>query len=203
MPKSFVSADVRNRYGRFAGEPDALQLATCFHLDDADIEFLVTKATPANRLGLALQFGCVRFLGAFAPDLATVPASVVAYVAGQIGVDDVSVPAGYGRGGTGTRHRQLICHHDGYRDLHNPLVALDLARWLTARAWMADERPEVLFESVRFTGTPLPPAPPRLPASSRLRQRCRRWHAATGEAVRGEGGRLTEAGLEVGQHQPG
>ncbi len=146
MPKSFVSADVRNRYGRFAGEPDALQLATCFHLDDADIEFLVTKATVANHLGLALQLGCVRFLGAFAPDLATVPASVVAYVAGQIGVDDVSVPAGYGRGGTNTRHRQLICRHDGYRDLHNPLVALDLARWLTERAWMADERPEVLFD---------------------------------------------------------
>ncbi len=146
MPKGFDSADVRNRYGRFAGEPDALQLATCFHLDDADMDLLVTKATLANRLGLALLLGCVRFLGAFAPDLATVPASIVAYVAGQIGVDDVAVPAGYGRGGTNARHRQLICHHDGYRDLHNPLVALDLARWLTERAWMADKRPEVLFD---------------------------------------------------------
>ncbi len=146
MPWSFLSADVLARYGRFAGEPDAAQLAAYFHLTDADLVLIDAQSTPANRLGLGLQLGCGRFLGTFVTDLATVPPGVVAYVARQIGADEASVVKGYGRGGTATRHRQLIRDHDGYRQVSEPAVALGLARWLTERAWMADERPEVLFE---------------------------------------------------------
>ena len=146
MPARFLPLDVLRRYGRFAGEPDPLQLAGAFHLDDADLELIAAQSTPANRLGLALQLGCVRFLGTFVDVRAAVPRGVVAYVASQVGVDDVSVLADYGRGGTGTRHRALIRARDGYRVIRDPHVALSLARWLIERAWMADERPEVLFE---------------------------------------------------------
>ncbi len=105
MPRSVLSADVLTRYGRFAGEPDAVQLSACFHLTDADLDLIDLQSTPANRLGQALQLGCARSLGAFVTDLAAVPPGVITYVARQIGVDDMSVVSGYGRGGTVTRHR--------------------------------------------------------------------------------------------------
>jgi TnpA family transposase len=146
MPSSSLPADVLRAYGRFDGEPDAVQLATAFHLTDADHEILATQVTPANRLGLALQLCCVRFLGTFVADLSTVPPGVVAHVTAQVGVSGPSALVGYGRGGTTTRHRALIRLHDGYREPHEPAVALNLLRWLTERAWVADERPEALFE---------------------------------------------------------
>lgn len=88
MTVSFLSADVLARYGRFAGEPDAVQLAAYFHLTDADLMLIAAQSTPANRLGLALQLGCVRFLGTFVTNLAIVPPAVVAYVARQIDEED-------------------------------------------------------------------------------------------------------------------
>jgi hypothetical protein len=93
VPKSFLPADVLCRYRRFDGEPDARDVAGWFHLVDADLELVAAQATPANRLGLAPQLGCARFLGNFVPDLAGVPPGVVAYVGAQIGVHDTSALA--------------------------------------------------------------------------------------------------------------
>lgn len=80
MPTSFLSASVLARCGRFAGEPDAVQLAAYFHLTDADLHLIAFQSTPANRLGLALQLGCARFLGTFATDLASIPPGVLTFL---------------------------------------------------------------------------------------------------------------------------
>lgn len=121
MPVYFLTTERAESYGRFNGEPDELQLARYFHLDEADKELIGKSRGCHNRLGIALRTGCVRFLGTFLTDMNPIPSGVRHFTAIQLGIRDVTVLAEYvQRENTCREHAALIRQHYPYREFAWP-----------------------------------------------------------------------------------
>ena len=85
MPLGQLSRVERERFGRF---PDAItgpDLRGFFGLAGPSWAFVRSRRGEVNRLGLAVQLGCLRFLG-FVPKLDSVPGEVIEFVARQLDV---------------------------------------------------------------------------------------------------------------------
>ena len=113
----FLSDEQRARYGRYAGDPGAEQLARHFHLDVADRELIASLRGAHNRVGFAVQLGTARFLGTFLDDPTQAPTAVVTTVARQLGEDRTPSLAAYRDGRQRWRHAALIRDRYGFRDL--------------------------------------------------------------------------------------
>ncbi|MBV8265443.1 MAG: Tn3 family transposase [Planctomycetaceae bacterium] len=146
MPVDFLTAEQQRRYGRYASEPSPAQLDRYFHLDDADREVLRTRRGDHNRLGFAVQLGTVRFLGTFLDNPIDVPDVVIAHVARQLAITDLTCLTRYGVGETHWDHLNAIKAAYGYRDFSDQPGHSRLIRWLYARAWVSAERPSLLFD---------------------------------------------------------
>lgn len=147
VPVNFLTDEQANQYGQFNGEPTSEQLARYFHLDDVDLNHVHRCRAQHNRLGFALQLCTVRFLDTFLQDPVSVPSGATAFVANQIGVDDVSIVARYlDRKTTRREHVSAIQQLYGYRNLSDDGEHFRLIRWLYTRAWLSAERPSVLFD---------------------------------------------------------
>ncbi len=146
MPVEFLASDQRRRYGRYTDAPSPQQLARYFHFDDRDQQLIARRQRDHTRLGFAIQMGSVRFLGTFLPDPTEVPATVVAYVASQLGMIDGSCLIQYRTRDTHWDHMAEIQRTYGYRDFRDPREVFRLVRWLYNRAWLSAERPSVLFD---------------------------------------------------------
>ena len=132
MPVSFLTDDQKNRYGRYAGEPSAEQLARFFHLDDTDRGLIATCRGDHNRLGFALQLCTIRFLGTFLEEPRDVPSVVVNYVAHQLAIDNPSSHVQYCAGEQRWEHAAPIRARCGYQDFLTWPVQFRLNRWLYA-----------------------------------------------------------------------
>src|SRR3954471_15319297 len=146
MPVDFLTGEQQRRYGRYAGEPSPAQLECDFHLDDKDRGLIARCRNDHTRLGFTVQLGTVRFLGTFLVDPSEVPRGVMAYLARQLGIADISGLKHYAAGVMRRDHVAEIRRNYGYRDFHEGTEAAALSRWLANRAWVSAERPSVLFD---------------------------------------------------------
>lgn len=149
MPVDFLTAEQKASYGQFSGEPNEVQLARYFHLDEADLAFIFQKRGDQNRLGVALLLGCVRFLGTFVTDLSQVPSNAQWFVAKQLGITNVKILSSYAqRETTLWEHRGQIRTQYQYREFTWPW-SFRLYRLLYTRSWISNvsnERPSLLFD---------------------------------------------------------
>lgn len=146
MPVDFLTSDQKNSYGQFSGEPNEVQLARYFHLDESDLAFINNRRSAQNRFGVALHLGCIRFLGTFLSDLSLVPANAQWFVARQLGITDITILSMYAQRETTRReHTALIRNQYQYREFTWPW-SFRLSRLLYTRSWISNERPSLLFD---------------------------------------------------------
>ena len=147
MAVDFLNPDQKVQYGQYNGEPDEIQLARYFHLDERDLAFIELRRGDHNRLGFALQITSVRFLGTFLTDLTLVPLKVQAFVAVQLSITDITILQDYAKRDTTKReHTALIREYYGCRDFSEWPWAFRLIRLLYAKSWISNERPGLLFD---------------------------------------------------------
>lgn len=141
----YLTAAEEATYGRFEVQgPELAVLERFFFLDDADLELVAKRRGDHNRLGFALQLVSVRYLGTFLEDPLDVPAIVLDYVAGQVGVADPSCVKRYGeRRPTRFEHQAEIAEVYGYSAY--TAAEAELLGWLDGQAWTSGDQPKPLF----------------------------------------------------------
>ena len=91
MPVDFLTEQQKQSYGKFSCEPNEVQLARYFLIDENDRAFLSERRGEANKFGVALQLTSVRFLGTFLSDLTQIPINVQYFIAQQLSISSIEI----------------------------------------------------------------------------------------------------------------
>lgn len=147
MSDGFLTSEQTENYGRYAAEPNEVQLARYFHLDERDLVFINQRRGKHNRFGIALQLTTARFLGTFQTDPLQIPPGVRNYVALQLNIHRPEIMARYAqRENTRWEHQRLIRQHSDYHDFGDFPWSFRLKRLLYIRTWLSNERPGLMFD---------------------------------------------------------
>ncbi len=166
MSDDFLTREQTENYGRYVAEPNEVQLARYFHLDERDLAFINQRRGKHNRLGIALQLTTARFLGTFLPDTLQIPSFIRFYIAAQLNISRPEILSRYAeRENTRWEHQGLIKLYYDYHDFGDFPWTFRLKRLLYTRAWLSNERPGLLFD---FATTWLLQNKILLPAASTL-----------------------------------
>lgn len=143
MPVQFLSQADHDQLNRFPQEISQEELNSFFLLSSADHQEIGSIRGDYNRLGFALQLGCLRYLGFFPDDLLAIPQVVVQYVAQQLAVVP-EILAFYGKRTSTQRHHQRQMQKlAGYRRATTADI-VELEQWLLQRA-LEHDKPTLLF----------------------------------------------------------
>lgn len=147
MPVDLLTTEQELNYGRYVAEPNDVQLARYFHLDERDLAFINQRRGRHNRLGIALQLTSARFLGTFLTDLTRILPGVQQFVAVQLNIRRPEVLSRYAERETTLReHTALIKEYYGYHEFGDFPWSFRLKRLLYTRAWLSNERPGLMFD---------------------------------------------------------
>ena len=119
-------------------------LDTYFQLNAEDLSAISRLRGDANRLGFALQLGCLRYLGFFPGNLRALDASVVGYVGAQLSLGGGALVGYARREPTLYAHQQQLLAHLDYRRA-TPVDLLAFEDWLLARA-LEHDQPKLIFD---------------------------------------------------------
>jgi hypothetical protein len=147
MSDDFLTSEQTENYGRYVADPNEVQLARYFHLDERDLAFINQRRGKHNRLGIALQLTTARFLGTFLPDPLQIPSFIRFYIAAQLNISRPEILSRYAeRENTRWEHQGLIKLYYDYHDFGDFPWTFRLKRLLYTRAWLSNERPGLLFD---------------------------------------------------------
>jgi TnpA family transposase len=147
MSNEILTQEQKKNYRKFPEVLNDNQISKYFTLDNLDLEFVHKRRGNANRFGVALQLTCVRFLGTFLSDLSEIPDTVKEFVADQLSIGNITIIELYSKRETTKReHRALIKKQYNYREYTKGHLSFRLTRLIYLRAWISDERPNLLFD---------------------------------------------------------
>jgi TnpA family transposase len=144
MPGNFLTDTERERLRRFPSEVTPQDLGAYFTLSDRDRAQVQRQRDGPNRLGFAMQLCTLRYLGFVPGPLRSVPSSVIAHLARQLGTDPESLAAYGDRPHTRTDHFQQVLAYLGFHKARAAELR-DLRAWLVARA-LEHDRPALLLQ---------------------------------------------------------
>ncbi|MBV8820847.1 MAG: DUF4158 domain-containing protein [Acidobacteriaceae bacterium] len=130
MPVGFLTDEQRQWYGRFRGEPTAEDLSLYFHLEGSD-RSLIAPRRGSQSAWLWGTACAVRYLGTFPEDLTETPATVVAALGSQLGIEQPECFADYCASRQRWDHTVEIRERGGYEDFSDGRSQFRFNRWLT------------------------------------------------------------------------